>query len=185
MSTKKCPECQAPFEPRRTTQLYCSASCSGRSRERRRRDTRRATARTSTQTLVALEHANGNARLLNAEKQHLRSLQSGTSVILSKSQETVLARDRVIDDQRTQLHLLANKYFDQSSQLAEAKAECVELKLEVSRILKTRKADLQDLMQIAVRMLQLTDHLGIPLDRPTAEIFHRRGWNTKISAESR
>lgn len=112
-------------------------------------------------------------------------MQSGTSVILSKSREIVLARDRVIDEQRTQLHQLSAKYFDQSSQLAESRAECVELKLEVSRILKTRNADLQDLMQIAVRMLQLTDHLGIPLDRPTAEIFRRRGWNTKIPAESR
>lgn len=185
MSTKKCPECQASFEPRRTTQLYCSATCSGRSRERRRRDTRRATTRTSTQTLVAIEHASGNARLLNAEKQHLRSLHAGTADILSKSEETILSRDRIIDDQRTQLHQMSAKYFDQSSQLSEAKAECVELKLEVSRILRYRGADLQDLMQIAVRMLQLTDHLGIPLDRPTAEIFHRRGWNTKISAESR
>lgn len=185
MSTQKCPECQAPFEPRRTTQLYCSATCSGRSRERRRRDTRRATARTNTQTLVAIEHASGNARLLSAEKQHQRSLKTGTSLIMSKSQETVLARDRFIEDLQTQLHQVATKYWDQSSQLAEAKAECVELKLEVSRILRDSGADLQDLMQIAVRMLQLTDHLGIPLDRPTAEIFHRRGWNTKIPAESR
>lgn len=106
-------------------------------------------------------------------------------MILSKSQETVLARDRAIEGLQNQLHQLATKYWDQSSQLAEAKAECVELKLEVSRVLKDRGADLQDMMQIAVRMLQLTDHLGIPLDRPTAEIFHRRGWNTKISAESR
>ncbi len=96
-----------------------------------------------------------------------------------------MARERVIDEQRTQLQQLSARYFDQSGQLAEAKAEGVELKLEVSRILKDRRADLQDLMQIAVRMLQLTDHLGIPLDRPTAEIFHRHGWNTKIQAESR
>ena len=185
MSTQKCPECQIPYEPRRATQLYCSATCSGRSRERRRRDTRRATTRTNTQTLVALERANGNARLLNAEREHLRSLQSGTSVILSKSQETILARERVIDEQRTQLQQLGARYFDQSSQLSEAKAESVELKLEVSRILKDRRADLQDLMQVAVRMLQLTDHLGIPLDRPTADIFRRRGWNTKITAASR
>lgn len=96
-----------------------------------------------------------------------------------------MARERVIDDQRCQLQLWATKYFDQSGQLAEAKAESTELKLEVSRNLKDRGADLQDLMQIAVRMLQLTDHLGIPLDRPTAELFRRRGWNTKIPAESR
>ena len=185
MSTQKCPECQAPFEQRRSTQLYCSATCSGRSRERRRRDTRRATSRTTTQTLVAIERANGNARLLNAEKYYTRSLQSGTSLILSKSQETILDRERIIDQQRSQLQQLATKYFDQSGQLAEAKAECVELKLEVSRILKDRRADQQDLMQIAVRMLQLTDHLGIPLDRPTAEVFRRRSWNMKIPADSR
>lgn len=107
------------------------------------------------------------------------------SVILSKSQETVPARDRVIDEQRTQAHQLSAKYFDQSGQLAEAKAERVELKLEFWRILKDRGTDLQDLMQIAVHMLQLTDHLGIPLDRPTAEIFRRRSWNTKIPADSR
>ena len=185
MSTQKCPECQAPFEPRRSVQLYCSAKCSGRSRERRRRDARRATERTTTQTLVAVEHASGNARLLAAEKHYSRSLQSGTELIASKSQETIRAREKVIDDQQTQLHLMATKYFDQSGQLAEAKAESVELKLEVSRILKDRGTDLQDLMQIAVRMLQLTDHLGIPLDRPTAEIFRRRGWNTKVAAGTR
>ncbi len=106
-------------------------------------------------------------------------------MVLSKSQETILDRERVIDHQRAQLQQLATKYFDQSGQLAEAKAECVELKLEVSRILKDRRADQQDLMQIAVGMLQLTDHLGIPLDRPTAEVFRRRGWNTKIPADSR
>lgn len=185
MSTQKCTECQAPFEPRLSVQLYCSARCSARSRQRRHREKQGATSRSSAQTLVALERAKGNARLLNAEKQHLRSLQSGASVILSKSQETILAGERIIDEQRTQLQQLGARYFDQSSQLAEAKAECVELKLEVSRILKDRRADLQDLMQVAVRMLQLTDHLGIPLDRPTADIFRRRGWNTKITADSR
>ncbi|MEV8143800.1 hypothetical protein [Specibacter sp. NPDC078709] len=185
MSTQKCSECQAPFEPRLSVQLYCSATCSARSRQRRHREKQRATSHSSAQTLVALERANGNARLLNAEKQHLRSLQSGTSIVLSKSQETILARDRVIDEQRTQLQQLATRYFDQSGQLAEAKAESVELQLEVSRVLKDRRADLQDLMQIAVRMLQLTDHLGIPLDRPTSDIFHRRGWNTKITEASR
>ena len=96
-----------------------------------------------------------------------------------------MAKNRVIDDQRSQLQLLAAKYFDQTGQLAEAKAECVELRLEVSRILKDRRTDLQDLMQIAARMLQLTSHLGIPLDRPTAEIFRRRNWNTKIPAGTR
>ncbi len=105
-------------------------------------------------------------------------------MVFSKYQETILSRERVIDEQRSQLQLLATRYFDQSGQLAESKAESVELKLEVSRILKDRRADLQDLMQIAVRMLQLTDHLGIPLDRPTAEIFRRRSWNTKITADS-
>lgn len=185
MSTQKCPQCHVPFDPRRSTQLYCSAECSGRYRERRRRDKRRTTARVTSQTLVAVERADGNARLLLAEKQHQRSLNSETSLVVSKSQETVLARDRVIDEQRTRLQLLGAKYFDQSGQLAEAKAECTELTLEVSRILKDRHADVQDLMQIAVRMLQLTDHLGIPLDRPTADIFRRRGWNTKIPAGSR
>jgi hypothetical protein len=122
---------------------------------------------------------------LSAEKLYKRSLESGTSLVLSKSQETILAKDRVIDEQRTQLQLLTARFFDQSGLLAEAEAESVELKLEVSRILKDRHADLKDLMQIAVRILQLTDHLGIPLDRPTAEIFRRRCWNTKIPAESR
>lgn len=185
MSTQKCPECQAPFEPRRTTQLYCSATCSGRSREHRRRNIRRATTRTTTQTLVAIERASGNTRLFNAEKQYQRSLQSEKSVNLSTYQENILARDKVIDEQRTQLHELSAKYIDQSGQLAEAKAECVGLRLEVSRILKDRRADHQDLLQIAALMLQLTTHLGIPLDRPSTEIFRRRGWNTKISTESR
>ncbi len=106
-------------------------------------------------------------------------------MVLSKSHETILARDRVIDEQRSQLQLMSAKRLDLCGQLAEANAETVELKLEVSRILKDRKADLQDLMQIAVRMLQLTNHLGIPLDRPTVEIFRRRSWNTKIPANSR
>ena len=185
MSTQKCPQCQSPFEPRRSTQLYCSAKCSGLNRERRRRDKRRVTARITSQTLVAVERSNGNARLLLAEKRHETDLHVETSAILSKSQDSILARDRVIDDQRTRLQLLSTKYFDQSGQLAEAKAECVELKFEVSRILKDRRSDAQDLMQIAVRMLQLTDHLGIPLDRPTADIFRRRGWNTQIPAGSR
>lgn len=135
--------------------------------------------------LIALERSSGNARLLNAEKQYKHDLQTRTSVILSKSQEAILDRERVIDQQLSQLQQLSTKYFDQSGQLAEAMAECAGLRLEVSRILKDRRTDHQDLMQIAVRMLQLTAHLGIPLDRPTAEIFRRRGWNTKISMESR
>ncbi|MHA7306538.1 hypothetical protein ACX80E_15060 [Arthrobacter sp. TMN-49] len=44
---------------------------------------------------------------------------------------------RVIDGQRMPLHELSTGFFDQLSQLAEDKAESVELKLEVSRILKT------------------------------------------------
>lgn len=185
MITQKCPECHAAFEPRRSTQLYCSPKCSGRHRERNRRDKRRATTRTTTQTLVAVERAKGNARLLKAERDHGQTLSSQTHAITTLFHDEILARDRIIDDQNIQLQLLAAKYLDQSGQLAEAKAECVELKLEVSRILKDRRADLQDLMQIAVRMLQLTTHLGIPLDHPTAELFRRRGWNTKIPAGSK
>ncbi|MFC8304952.1 hypothetical protein ACFUCV_14965 [Specibacter sp. NPDC057265] len=112
-------------------------------------------------------------------------MQSKKSVSLSPHQERILVRDKVIDDQRTRLQLLSAKYFDQAAQLAEAKAECVELKLEISRILKDRRADHHDLLRVGVRILELTTYLGIPLDRTTTEIFHRRGWNTIIPADSR
>lgn len=162
MTTQTCPECTTVFEPRRTTLLYCSPKCSARSRARRRRVSHRTTTQVATQTTIAVERANSNARLLASERRHQLRFAVETAELNAKSQDALMARDRVIDAQQSQLQRLNAKHMALCSQLAESKAECVELKLEVARHIKDRRADLQDLMQIAVRMLQLTDNLGIP-----------------------
>lgn len=185
MSTQKCSECQASFEPRRATQLYCSAGCSRRRRERRRLDKRRVTSRVAAQTMVAVERADGKAQLLAAETHYQRSLQAETASAADRLQRTVLKCERTIDAQRTQLQRLAAANIDLCGELAEAKAETVELRLEVARVLHTARADAQDLMRLAGRLLELTNHVGIPLDRTTADIYHRRGWNTNIPVGSR
>ncbi|WP_129545592.1 hypothetical protein [Arthrobacter dokdonensis] len=185
MSTQKCRECLGAFEPGRPTQLYCSPSCSRASRDRRRAEKRRATSRATRQTLVAVERANAQERLLQAETDYQRQLKRESSSAEDKFHHAVLERDKTIDQQLTQLHHLAAVNVDLCGELAEAKAQTTELRLEVARILHAQNADAQDLMRLAARLLQLTDHLGIPLDRPTADIYRRRGWPTTMPARAR
>lgn len=185
MSTQKCQECQATFEPRRPTQLHCSSACSRAGRDRRRAETRRATSRTTRQTLVAAERANAQARLLKAETDFQRQLRRDHVVAADKFHNAVLERDRTIDQQLTQLHHLAAVNMDLCGELAEAKAQATELRLEVARILHNQRADAQDLMRLAARHLQLSSHLGIRLDRTITDIYRRRGWPTTMPVNAR
>jgi chromosome segregation ATPase len=135
--------------------------------------------------LVAVERANAQERLLKAEIDYQRQLKRETTSAQDKFQHAVLERDRTIDQQLTQLHHLAAVNMDLCGELAEAKAQTTELRLEVARILHNQSAATQDLMRLAARLLQLSSRLGIPLDRPTADIYRRRGWPTTMPASAR
>ncbi|WP_434617584.1 hypothetical protein [Arthrobacter sp. A5] len=165
--------------------MNCSIACSRQCRERRRLEKRRTGFRAAARTLVAVERSDGQARLLAAEQQYQRSLEVQNAAAVEEFHTAILQRDRTIDDLRSQLQRLATINVDLCGDRAETKAESIELRLEGARFLGTRRTDVQDLMQLALRLLQLTDRPGIPLDPPTAEIYRRRGWNTKIPARSR
>jgi hypothetical protein len=146
---------------------------------------RRETGRTTRQTLVAVERANAEARLLKAETDYQRQLRREGDVAKDKFQNAGLERDKTIDQQLTQLRHLAAVNLDLCGELAEAKAQSTELRLEVARILRNQRGDAQDLMRLAARLLQLSSHLGIPLDRPTADVYRRRGWPTTMPVNAR
>jgi len=135
--------------------------------------------------LVSVERANAQERLLEAESNFQRQLRRENSKAEDKFHRAVLERDSAIDQQLTQLRHLAAVNLDLCGELAEAKAQTTELRLEVARVLHSQRGDAQDLMRLAARLLQLSDHLGIPLDRPTAEIYRRRGWPTIMPARAR
>ena len=135
--------------------------------------------------MVSVERANAQERLLEAESNFQRQLRRENSKAEDKFHRAVLERDSAIDQQLTQLRHLAAVNLDLCGELAEAKAQTTELRLEVARVLHSQRGDAQDLMRLAARLLQLSDHLGIPLDRPTAEIYRRRGWPTIMPARAR
>jgi len=135
--------------------------------------------------LVSVERANAQERLLEAESNFQRQLRRENSKAEDKFHRAVLERDSAIDQQLTQLRHLAAVNLDLCGELAEAKAQTTELRLEIARVLHSQRGDAQDLMRLAARLLQLTDHLGISLDRPTADIYRRRGWPTTMPARAR
>jgi len=86
--------------------------------------------------------------------------------------------EREIEDLRTRLRQLATISVDVACQIPELKAQITELQLENARLFHSQHADSQELMQIAGRLFELCSRLGLPLDKATKEIFHRRGWRT-------
>jgi len=79
---------------------------------------------------------------------------------------------------RTRLRDLASINVDIACEVPELKAQITELQLENARLIHSQRADLQELMQIAGRLFELSSRLGLPLDKGTKEIFQRRGWRT-------
>lgn len=178
METSTCRLCGTAFEPRRTTQKYCSPTCSRRHRDREWRTRHQVNA---AQTL--------RAQLESAVIENRTNLEATTAkfqVQLEAAERK--ARDRLAfqantherdtEALRTRLRDLASINVDIACEVPELKAQITELQLENARLIHSQRADFQELMQIAGRLFELSSRLDLPLDRATKEIFQRRGWRS-------
>lgn len=178
METTICRQCGCVFKPRRTTQKYCSSTCS---RRRRDRDWRTRQHADTTQTLRAqLEsEAIENRTTLEATTAKFQ-MQLDAAERKARDLLTFQANrnERETDVLRTRLRDLASINVDIACEVPELKAQITELQLENARLIHSQRADFQELMQIAGRLFELSSRLGLPLDKATKEIFQRRGWRT-------
>lgn len=178
MKTTICRQCGTAFESQRKTQKYCSATCS---RRRRDRDWRNRHHADGTQSL--------RAQLESAAVENRTGVEAATAKFqmqLDAAEKN--ARDRIsfqanrhereTEVLRTRLRDLASINVDIACEIPELKALITELQLENARLIHSQRADFQELMQIAGRLLEMSSRLGLPLDKATKEIFQRRGWRT-------
>ncbi len=86
--------------------------------------------------------------------------------------------DQELGKLHTRLRDLATVNVDLGCEIPELKAQVSELQLDNARLLHSQHADIEELLQIAGRLFQLSSRLGIPLDKATKEVFQRRGWRT-------
>lgn len=178
METTTCKQCGTVFEPHRTTQKYCSPTCSRRRRDREWR---------------ARNHADATQALRAQLESAVIENRTGLEAATAKFQEQLDAADRKARDLltfqanrneretevlRTRLRDLASINVDIACEVPELKAQVTELQLENARLFHSQRADFQELMQIAGRLFELSSRLGLPLDKATKEIFQRRGWRT-------
>lgn len=178
METKICRQCGTVFEPRRTTQKYCSTTCSRRRRDRDWRNRHHAEATRSLRAQLESAAGENNTNLKAAKaafQQHLEAVERR-----ARDQITFQANrhERETEDLRTRLRDLASINVDIACEIPELKALITELQLENARLIHSQRADFQELMQIAGRLFELCSRLGLPLDKATKEIFQRRGWRT-------
>lgn len=178
METTTCRLCGTTFEPGRTTQKYCSPTCSRRHRDREWRTRHHADA---THTL--------RAQLESAAIENRTILEATTSkfhqqlkVVERKARDGLTFQanrnERETEVLRTRLRDLASINVDIACEVPELKAQITELQLENARLIHSQRADFQEFTQIAGRLFELCSRLGLPLDKATKEIFQRRGWRT-------
>ncbi|MDJ0318386.1 hypothetical protein [Arthrobacter antibioticus] len=180
METTTCRLCGIAFEPRRTTQKYCSPTCSRRHRDREWRNRHHAD---TTQTLRAqLESAVIENRVILEVTMAKFQMQLDAAERKARDRLTFQANrnERETDVLRTRLRDLASINVEIACEVPELKAQITELQLENARLIHGQRADFQELTQIAGRLMELCSRLGLPLDKATKEIFQRRGWQTSI-----
>lgn len=178
METKYCRHCGTAFEPRRTTQKYCSVTCSRRHRDRawRHRHDADAAAGLRTQLEIAVDENRTITEATTAafQQQLAEFRKTARNQLASKANQHELELEKL----RTRLRDLATINVDIACEMPELKAQITELQLENARLIHNWRADSQELMQVAGRLFELSSRLGLPLDKPTQEIFQRRGWRT-------
>lgn len=158
MTVKICEECAGGFEPARKSQRFCSIRCGNRKRDRIRRTARR--------PAVAVE-ADAGAVVVKDE------LQAAQRQLATK---TKICQRRV--------EILQSKLRSQSCEIDRLEAENSEqrqsnnvLQLEVARLKRAQRTNVQDLAHLAAWLVSLANAKGVALDPATLNILNRRGWH--------
>ncbi|MDJ0356327.1 hypothetical protein [Paenarthrobacter sp. PH39-S1] len=178
MNTKLCNQCGESFEPRRTTQRYCSTKCSHRHRDREWRNRHQSKAAQSLRAQLTVAATENRINREAAATKFQRQLAEARQTARDQLEREVNRHDQELGKLHARLRDLATVNVDLCSEIPELKAQVTELQLDNARLLHGQHADSEELMQIAGRLFQLSSRLGIPLDKATKEIFQRRGWRT-------
>lgn len=88
------------------------------------------------------------------------------------------------DALRTRLRTLSADADHLEAQNAEQGAAMKALRSEVARLHVTQKADSQDLLHLAGRLLALSDATDLEFDATTKALFRRRGWTSARNQEA-
>lgn len=155
---KNCEECTIGFQPSRKSQRFCSIRCGNRKRDRIRRTPRRPS--------VAVEADAGAV----VPKDELKALQRQLATGTRKCQRRV--------------EILQSKLRSQSCEIDRLEAENSEqrrnnnvLQLEVARLKRAQRTNVQDLAHLAAWLVSLANAKGVALDPATLDILNRRGWH--------
>jgi hypothetical protein len=155
---KNCEECTIGFKPARKSQRFCSTRCGNRKRDRMRRTARR--------PAVAVEVDAGAV----VPKDDLNALK-----------RQLATRTRIC---QRRVEILQSKLRSQSSEIDRLEAENSEqrqsnnvLQLEVGRLKRAQRTNVQDLAHLAAWLVSLANAKGVALDRATLDILNRRGWH--------
>jgi chromosome segregation ATPase len=185
MNTKNCRQCGTIFEPRRVSQQYCSPSCSRRHRDSEWQDRRNTQTSRRLTTQLAAAVTENRVILEDASAKCQRQMAEARQTARNQLKAQANQYEREAEDLRTRLRQLATINVDMACQIPELKAQITELQMENARLFHSQHADYQELMQIAGRLFELSSRLGLPLDKATSEIFHRRGWRTDTLVSER
>lgn len=178
MNTKNCSQCGSRFEPRRVSQQYCSPTCSRRHRDAAWHGKKQVQTSQQLKTQLAAAATENRISLVAAEGKCRLQLAEARQTVRRQLEAQATRYELETERLHTRLRDLATVNIDLACEMPELKAQITELQLENARLIHNWRADSQELMQVAGRLFELSSRLGLPLDKPTKEIFQRRGWRT-------
>ncbi len=179
MNQPICPECDAIFFPSSARQHFCSPACAHRQRQRKYRKTRQSgsplvSGRNSQPETNSHEAIAALTALYEAALRQLRSAGQRRLDTLSRSYEDKLAAAYEHIHDSTQSESWAALKAD------ELESAVQRLQHENAQLLARERQATKDSQQLAVRVLASHRDANTRLDRTTAAIFARRGWNTTV-----
>lgn len=179
MTTRTCPECTTTFTPTSPRQLYCRPECAHRQRQRKYRQSiqdeeLRMTGHVDRSKPNSQEAMAALTALYEATIRRLRLKERRKLTTVTRSFEDRLAS--------------AYEQLNESAQaVSRAQSKADELQRSLKRLqhenkqreLSEQKA-VKDMQQLAARVLELHSAANTRLDKSSAAIFARRGWNTEM-----
>ncbi|MEE2523832.1 hypothetical protein V1639_14660 [Pseudarthrobacter sp. J75] len=158
MTVKICEECTGSFKSSRKSQRFCSIRCGNRKRDRMRRTARR--------PAVPVAADSGAIVITDELKALQRKLETSTKIC------------------QRRVEILQSKLRSQSYEIDRLEAENSEqrqsnnvLQLEVARLKRAQRTNVQDLAHLAAWLVSLANAKDVALDPATLDILNRRGWH--------
>ena len=180
MTMRICPECSTTFTPASTQQVFCRPACAHSRRQRRYRQTRQGmntpgAGRIDQATTDSQEATAALTALYEAALRKLRSADERRLAALTQSFENKLAAAH------EQLNDSARAVSRAASKAEELEAAVAHLRQDKEDLAFRERQAMRDLQQVAARFMALHEETNTRFDPRTAEIFARRGWNTRAA----